>query len=69
MSQFGMQMPGGRGSQRPTPDVYSALLFFALVAIGAACFLMWQAASAVAPRDGKPWDLQDANKITLNEGT
>ncbi len=54
MSQFGMQMPGGRQRQGSSPDVFTALLFISLAAVGVACFLMWQAASAIGP-DGDPF--------------
>jgi len=54
MSQFGMQMPGGRQRQGASPDVFTALLFISVVALGFACFLMWRAASAVGP-DGDPF--------------
>ena len=33
MSQFGMQMPGGRAKSGPTPDVFTALMFVASVAV------------------------------------
>ena len=37
MSQFGMQMPGGRGRSGPTPDVFTALMFVACIAMLVAC--------------------------------
>lgn len=64
MSQFGMQMPGGRHSRGPVPDVYTALMFVAVVALGAACAILWIAASKVGV-DGKPFELQDPNRIQL----
>ena len=33
MSQFGMQMPGGRGRRGLSPDVYTGLLFLSVVLI------------------------------------
>ena len=64
MSQFGMQMPGGRQRQGASPDVFTALLFIALVALGFACYLMWQAASAVGP-DGDPFRAQTEGQVRL----
>lgn len=55
MSQFGMQLPGGRQRQGSSPDVFTALLFITVVALGFACFLMWRAASAVGP-EGNPFE-------------
>ncbi len=64
MSQFGMQMPGGRQSRSATPDVYTALMFIAVVALGAACALLWIQASKVG-KDGVPYQLQDKDRIVL----
>lgn len=64
MSQFGMQMPGGRQRQGASPDVFTALLFIALVALGFACYLMWQAASAVGP-DGDPFRAQTEGQVRV----
>jgi hypothetical protein len=50
MSQFGMQMPGGRGGRGAAPDVYTALMFVAVVALGIAVGLLWQAGTEVAGR-------------------
>ncbi|MFG0283240.1 MAG: hypothetical protein ACF8R7_02360 [Phycisphaerales bacterium JB039] len=65
MSQFGMQMPGGRQRQGSSPDVFTALLFIAVVALGAASFLMWQAASAIGP-DGDPFRAQEPGRVKLS---
>ena len=65
MSQFGMQMPGGRQRQGSSPDVFTALLFIAVVALGAASYLMWQAASAIGP-DGDPFKAQQAGRVQLS---
>jgi hypothetical protein len=61
MSQFGMQMPGGRQRQGSSPDVFTALLFIAVVAMGAACFLMWRAARTIGP-EGDPFQAHPAGK-------
>jgi hypothetical protein len=58
MSQFGMQMPGGRGRRAASPDVYTALAFVAVVFLIGACVIMWQAGMKVAPQGaGTPFDL------------
>jgi hypothetical protein len=66
MSQFGMQMPGGRQSRSAAPDVYTALMFVAVVALGAACALLWIQASKVGV-DGSPFKLQEEGRISLPE--
>ena len=64
MSQFGMQMPGGRQQRGASPDVYTALMFLGVVAMGVAVAMLWVAGSKVAP-DGMPFNIQDANRIEL----
>ncbi len=64
MSQFGMQMPGGRQNRGSSPDVYTALMFVSVVALGVACAIMWVAASKVGV-DKSPFGLQDKGRITL----
>lgn len=67
MSQFGMQMPGGRQSRGAGPDVYTALLFLGVVAMGVAVGMLWIAGSKVAP-DGMPFNVQDPDRIQLKAG-
>lgn len=64
MSQFGMQMPGGRRRQAASPDVYTGLLFLAVVALGVACGFVFMAASTVGP-DGNAFELQQEGQIRL----
>lgn len=64
MSQFGMQMPGGRQSKGSAPDVYTALMFLSVVAMGVAVAMLWVAGTKVAP-EGNPLKIQDPNKINL----
>ncbi|KAA0215810.1 MAG: hypothetical protein DYG94_06540 [Leptolyngbya sp. PLA3] len=64
MSQFGMQMPGGRQSRGPVPDVYTALMFVAVVALAAACAVLWINASKVGA-NGSPFELQEQGRIQL----
>ena len=64
MSQFGMKMPGGRRARSGGLDVYTGLLFLAVIVLGAAVTLMYFAAVKVSP-EKSPIKLQDANRITL----
>jgi hypothetical protein len=64
VSQFGMQMPGGRMKRTATMNVYTGLLFLAVVALAVASGFMWQAASSVGV-NGSPFELQRANQIQL----
>jgi hypothetical protein len=52
MSQFGMQMPGGRGARTASPNAYTAILFFAVVSLALATAMMWQAGTKVAKPGG-----------------
>ena len=49
MSQFGMQMPGGRARRTASMDVYTGLLFCAVLGLAVASGFMWKAATSVAP--------------------
>lgn len=65
MSQFGMQMPGGRARKSDSMNVYSALMFIAFVALAVACGVMWQAGTSIA-KDGNPLTgIQDSGKISF----
>jgi hypothetical protein len=65
MSQFGMQMPGGRARKTDSMNVYSALAFIAFVSLAVACGYMWQAGSLVA-KDGNPLTgLQEKGRVVL----
>lgn len=66
MSQFGMQMPGGRQQRGSSPDVYTALMFLGVVAMGVAVAALWIAASKLAP-DGNPFQIQEPHKITFKK--
>ncbi|MFI4897071.1 MAG: hypothetical protein ACIARR_04520 [Phycisphaerales bacterium JB059] len=57
MSQFGMQMPGGRQSRGSSPDVYTALMFVGIVSMLIAVAMLWIAGSKVSPT-GNPFDIQ-----------
>lgn len=66
MSQFGMQLPGGRLRRGASPDVYTALAALAVVFLIAACVTMFFAGQKVG-KDGSPFGLQEAGpgKIQL----
>jgi hypothetical protein len=57
MSQFGMQMPGGRARRAASMNIYTGLLFAAVVSLAVACGFMWMAASKVGPKKGNPFQL------------
>jgi hypothetical protein len=59
MSQFGMQMPGGRARRMASMDVYTGLLFCAVLALGVACGFVYKAAVRAAPGGGSPFQLHD----------
>lgn len=62
MSQFGMQMPGGRGKRSSSMNVYTGLLFCAVMAMGVASGFMWAAATKVSPDAGNPFKIWEAGK-------
>jgi hypothetical protein len=65
MSQFGMQMPGGRARRTDSANVYSALAFIAFLALAVACGYMWRAGASIA-KDGNPLTgLQERGSIRL----
>ncbi|MFT5424793.1 MAG: hypothetical protein ACI89L_002595 [Phycisphaerales bacterium] len=66
MSQFGMQMPGGRGRSGPTPDVFTALMFLASIAMLVACGVLYWANTKVAPT-GNPFSVQQAGEIKFKD--
>lgn len=62
MSQFGMQMPGGRARRGTSPDVFTALAALAVLVLATACVFMFIFASKVSP-DGSPFSMQEPGKI------
>ena len=62
--QFGMKMPGGRRSRSGGPDVYTGLLFLAVLVLGTATTLMYFAAVEVSP-ESNPFALQEGDRIAL----
>lgn len=66
MSQFGMQMPGGRLRRGASPDVYTALMALACAALLAACVFVFLQGAKVGP-DGSAISLQDPERITVSQ--
>lgn len=64
MSQFGMQMPGGRARRASGPDVYTALLVVATVAMLAACVVVYMQAGQIG-KGGSAIALQESGKVQL----
>jgi hypothetical protein len=59
-----MQMPGGRMKRSASMNIYTALLFFAVVGLGVACGVMYVAAKKVGA-NGDPFALQDGRNIKI----
>ncbi|MEQ8316879.1 MAG: hypothetical protein RIE77_13485 [Phycisphaerales bacterium] len=66
MSQYGMQMPGGRSSRGPSLGLIDGLLALSIIAMGFAIFFMYQAAEQVSP-GGKVWETHGDGPIVLPE--
>jgi len=66
MSQYGMQMPGGRMKRTASMNIYTGLLFCAVVALAVACGFMWSSAGKVGV-NGSPFELQKAGSIKLKQ--
>ena len=66
MSQFGMQMPGGARSTKPTPDIYTVLMFLGVVAMGVAVGMLWVNGDKLSPEAGQPWTVQESGNIKLS---
>ncbi|CAN5854741.1 hypothetical protein BH11PLA1_BH11PLA1_12650 [soil metagenome] len=69
MSQFGMQMPGGVHSRGPVMNVYTGLMLAAVIALAAACIVMYMQGVKIAP-GGDPMKVYspDDAKNSLNFG-
>lgn len=64
MSQFGMQMPGGRGKRAAAMNIYTGLLCLAVVALAVAGGFMYLAAGKVGV-NGQPFEFQQAGRVQL----
>jgi len=67
MSQMGMQLPGAQRARRSTPDVFTGLLFLAVVLLIAALVVVFFQAQALAPEEGPlgVLKLQDPDRVQL----
>lgn len=68
MSQLGMNMPGSMGHRKSTMNVYTGLLFLAVVSLGAACFVVWQNGMKLTPGDSAMaplTELQDPGRLRM----
>jgi hypothetical protein len=52
MSQMGMQLPGAQRKRAPAINVYTGLMFCAVVALAAAVALMFRASASIGPDEG-----------------
>ncbi len=62
--QLAMKMPGGRRSRSGGPDVYTGLLFLAVLVLATATTLMYFAAVEVSP-ESNPLSLQQSGQVKL----
>ena len=58
MSQFGMQMPGGQVQRGPSLNVYTGLLFLAVISLLGASVIVYIQATKSSP-GGQPFKLQE----------
>lgn len=63
MSQYAMNMPGGAMQRRASMDIYTGLLFLAVVCLAAASIFVWMQGAKIAP-EGQPLKLHEA-KVRL----
>jgi len=67
MSQFGMQMPGAARSNKPSPDVYTALMFIGVLALCAGVAVLWINGDKLSPQPGNALSIQDPDRIELSD--
>jgi hypothetical protein len=61
MSQYGMNMPGGQGRRVAQMNVYTGLLFVAVLALATACVYVYIGGTKLGV-NGSPFEIQDAAK-------
>jgi hypothetical protein len=66
MNQFGMQMPGGKAKRGGSPDVYTALMFVAVVCLAVASAFVYVQGSKVG-KEGSAFAIQEAGDIKLKQ--
>lgn len=62
--KLAMKMPGGRRARGGGPDVYTGLLFLAVLVLATATTVMYFAAVDVSP-EGSPLALQQEGQVKL----
>ena len=67
MSQFGMQMPGGGQSNKSAPDVFTALMFIGVVAMGVAIGMLWINGDKLSPKEGNALSIQEEGRIQISK--
>ena len=66
MSNFGMQMPGGRQVRGKSVDVYTALAFVAMVSLAVAVGVLVRAGMVIGP-EGNPIGVQESGRVVLSD--
>jgi len=69
MTQLGMNMPGQMGARKASPNVYTGLMFLAVVCLGVACYVVWSNGMKVTPGDGAMaplTELQEPGRIRID---
>jgi hypothetical protein len=61
MSQYGMQMPAGQAQRGPTMNIYTGLLFAAVVALLAASVFVYTQGKLIGP-GGDPFSIHKLNE-------
>lgn len=67
MGRMGMQLPGGMRRATPTLNVYTGLLFLAVVALGIACAAVYLNGSLIGP-EGNALAVHEAAKDATKSG-
>lgn len=62
--QFGMRMPGGRARSAPEIDIYTGLMFIAVVLLLMATVVVYLQGSKLG-KDGQAWSLQEDGRVQL----
>lgn len=68
MARMGMQLPGGMRRATPTLNVYTGLLFLAVVALGIACAVVYTNGSLIGP-EGSAIGVHEAAKDSAKSGS
>ena len=68
MSQLGMNLPGSQRRRGASMNIYTGLLFLAVVCLAAAVVMVWIAGIELAPEEGPlgAFKVQDSNRIVIH---